>query len=297
MAVRQSVAACRHLPRTARFDVGAASRRCSSVFWYSAVGSEMDYLFERLSKRSRVCATRPYCSRCGATRRPAPSRCLREVRSPGRLPRTRHRGLRPDLRGRLVRLSTFFRAAQGGPCALLVTAPICPIDDHKRSCYGRAMGSASVVGRWRYTQPGHPYHGNELRDEVARGLPVIVKLVLETVELRPGDAELLADAVITDLDGTEARLGVATFTLDELAAEFAWRTGLRPGIETQVGADPSGRCRRPCKGANLARHDRLGFVADGDMGDGEGPAQARPSVADLLRMAPAAAAWAGSGPW
>ena len=47
-----------------------------------------------------------------------------------------------------------------------------------------------------------------------------MKLVLETVELRPGDAELLADAVITDLDGTEARLGVATFTLDELAARY-----------------------------------------------------------------------------
>ena len=30
----------------------------------------------------------------------------------------------------------------------------------------------------------------------------------------------LPDAVITDLDGTEARLGVATFTLDELAARY-----------------------------------------------------------------------------
>jgi hypothetical protein len=28
------------------------------------------------------------------------------------------------------------------------------------------------------------------------------------------------DAVITDLDGTEARLGVASLTLDELAARY-----------------------------------------------------------------------------
>jgi hypothetical protein len=79
------------------------------------------------------------------------------------------------------------------------------------------MGSASR--RWALNLVIHAY-GNELRDEVARGLPVIVKLVLETVELRPGDAELIADAVITDLDGTEARLGVASFTLDELAARY-----------------------------------------------------------------------------
>lgn len=63
-------------------------------------------------------------------------------------------------------------------------------------------------------------YGDELRDEVRRGLPAIVKLVLEEVELRPGDTELLADAVISDLDGTEARLGVATFTLDELAQRY-----------------------------------------------------------------------------
>ena len=55
---------------------------------------------------------------------------------------------------------------------------------------------------------------------MTQGLPTIVKLVLEDVELRPGDAELLADAVITDLDGTEARLGVASFTLDELAERY-----------------------------------------------------------------------------
>ena len=79
------------------------------------------------------------------------------------------------------------------------------------------MGSASR--RWALNLVIYT-HGNELRDEVARGLPVIVKLVLETVELRPGDAELLADAVITDLDGTEARLGVASFTLDELAERY-----------------------------------------------------------------------------
>ena len=55
---------------------------------------------------------------------------------------------------------------------------------------------------------------------MTQGLPAIVKLVLEDVELRPGDAELLADAIITDLDGTEARLGVASFTLDELAERY-----------------------------------------------------------------------------
>jgi hypothetical protein len=79
------------------------------------------------------------------------------------------------------------------------------------------MGSASR--RWALNLVIHTY-GDELRDEVSRGLPTIVKLVLEAVELRPGDAELLADAVITDLDGTEARLGVATFTLDELAERY-----------------------------------------------------------------------------
>jgi hypothetical protein len=79
------------------------------------------------------------------------------------------------------------------------------------------MGSASR--RWALNLVIHTY-GDELRDEISRGLPAIVKLVLEAVELRPGDAELLADAVITDLDGTEARLGVATFTLDELAEHY-----------------------------------------------------------------------------
>ncbi len=79
------------------------------------------------------------------------------------------------------------------------------------------MGSAGR--RWALNLVIHT-HGPELRDEVAQGLPRIVKLVLEGIELRPGDAELLADAVITDLDGTEARLGVASFTLDELAARY-----------------------------------------------------------------------------
>jgi hypothetical protein len=65
----------------------------------------------------------------------------------------------------------------------------------------------------------HAY-GADLRDEVADSLPRIVKIVLQTIELRPGDTELLADAVITDLDGTEARLGVAFFTLDELAERY-----------------------------------------------------------------------------
>ncbi|MFL5645633.1 MAG: hypothetical protein ACJ77W_12330 [Chloroflexota bacterium] len=77
----------------------------------------------------------------------------------------------------------------------------------------------SVSRRWALNLVIHAY-GPELRDEVARELPAIVKLVLETVELRPGDSELLADAVITDLDGTEVRLGVASFTLDELAERY-----------------------------------------------------------------------------
>jgi len=79
------------------------------------------------------------------------------------------------------------------------------------------MGSPSR--RWALNLVIHAY-GKELRDEVADGLPAIVKLVLEEIELRLGDAELLADAVITDLDGTEARLGVASFTLDELAERY-----------------------------------------------------------------------------
>lgn len=77
----------------------------------------------------------------------------------------------------------------------------------------------SASRRWALNLVIHTY-GDELRDEVSRGLPAIVKLVLEAVELRPGDAALLADAVITDLDGTEARLGVATFSLDELAERY-----------------------------------------------------------------------------
>ena len=79
------------------------------------------------------------------------------------------------------------------------------------------MGSASR--RWALNLVIRAY-GDELRDEVTRGLPAIVKLVLEEVELRPGDTDLLADAVITDLDGTEARLGVASFSLDELAERY-----------------------------------------------------------------------------
>ncbi len=79
------------------------------------------------------------------------------------------------------------------------------------------MGSASR--RWALNIVISAY-GHELRDEVALTLPKIVKLVLEDIELRPGDAELLVDAVIIDIDGTEARLGVAAFTLDELAARY-----------------------------------------------------------------------------
>lgn len=79
------------------------------------------------------------------------------------------------------------------------------------------MGSASR--RWALNLVIRAY-GDELRDEVTRGLPAIVKLVLEEVELRPGDTDLLADAVIGDCDGTEARLGVASFSLDELAERY-----------------------------------------------------------------------------
>ncbi len=79
------------------------------------------------------------------------------------------------------------------------------------------MGSASR--RWALNLVIH-VHGAEIREEVESSLPKIVRLVLEEVELRPGDTELLADAVITDLDGTEARLGVASFTLDELADRY-----------------------------------------------------------------------------
>ena len=79
------------------------------------------------------------------------------------------------------------------------------------------MGSASR--RWALNLVIHAC-GDELREEVALGLPKIVRLVLEEIELRAGDAELLANAVILDLDGTEARLGVASFTLDELADRY-----------------------------------------------------------------------------
>ena len=63
-------------------------------------------------------------------------------------------------------------------------------------------------------------HGHELRDEIAAGLPGILRLVLEEIELRPGDTELWADAVIGDTDGTVVRMAVVSFTLDELAERF-----------------------------------------------------------------------------
>jgi hypothetical protein len=63
-------------------------------------------------------------------------------------------------------------------------------------------------------------YGNELRQEVLDGLPKIVRLVIEEIDLHPGDTEVLADAVISDLDGTLARLGVASFSLDELAERY-----------------------------------------------------------------------------
>jgi len=79
------------------------------------------------------------------------------------------------------------------------------------------MGSASR--RWAMNIVIHAY-GHELREEVASELPKILRLVLERIELRPGDAEILADAVITDLDDTEVRIGVGFFTLDELAERY-----------------------------------------------------------------------------
>lgn len=79
------------------------------------------------------------------------------------------------------------------------------------------MGSASR--RWALNLVIH-VHGAELREEVLLGLPKIVQLVLDRVALVPGDAELHADAVITDLDGTPARLGIETFTLDVLADRY-----------------------------------------------------------------------------
>jgi len=44
--------------------------------------------------------------------------------------------------------------------------------------------------------------------------------VLERVELRPGDSEVRADAVISDLDGTEVHVAVGCFTLDELGERY-----------------------------------------------------------------------------
>jgi hypothetical protein len=78
-------------------------------------------------------------------------------------------------------------------------------------------GDVGSIGRQRALDLVIQVHGDELRDEVRSGLPEIVRLVLRRIELRAGDSELLADAVITDLDGTEARLCVASFSLDELA--------------------------------------------------------------------------------
>ena len=79
------------------------------------------------------------------------------------------------------------------------------------------MGSASR--RWALNLVIY-MHGDELREEALAGVPKIVRLVLEGIELRPGDSELVAEAVITDLDGAQARLGVASFTLDELAERY-----------------------------------------------------------------------------
>lgn len=79
------------------------------------------------------------------------------------------------------------------------------------------MGSASR--RWALNLVIHA-HGGELREEIVDGLPRIVRLVLEDVELRPGDAEVLADAVIGDIDGSIVRMCVGWFSLDELAERY-----------------------------------------------------------------------------
>ncbi len=79
------------------------------------------------------------------------------------------------------------------------------------------MGS---VGRQRVPDLVIEAYGHELRDEVRDGLPRIIRLVLEEIELRPGDTELLADAVIVHTDGTLVRMGVASFSLDDLAERY-----------------------------------------------------------------------------
>ncbi len=81
------------------------------------------------------------------------------------------------------------------------------------------MGS---VGRQRALDLVIRAYGHQLRDEVRDGLPRIIRLVLEEIELRPGDTELLADAVIVDTDGTLVRMGVASFSLDELADRYPY---------------------------------------------------------------------------
>jgi hypothetical protein len=79
------------------------------------------------------------------------------------------------------------------------------------------MGSASR--RWALNLVIHA-RGDELRSDVVDELPKILRLVLERVELRAGDSEVLAQAVISDLDGTEVHVGVGCFTLDELAERY-----------------------------------------------------------------------------
>lgn len=62
--------------------------------------------------------------------------------------------------------------------------------------------------------------GTELREEVVEGLPKILRLVLEDVELQPGDSEVVANAVIGDIDGSVVHMTVGWFTLDELAERY-----------------------------------------------------------------------------
>ena len=51
-------------------------------------------------------------------------------------------------------------------------------------------------------------------------LPKIVRLVLEGIELTPGDTELVADAVIRTSTAPKFDSDVASFTLDELAERY-----------------------------------------------------------------------------
>jgi hypothetical protein len=133
-------------------------------------------------------------------RRVASDRRLLAMPARRDLPRPGHRGLRSDQRIGLVQLPSRVRTPQCGTRAVLV-----------------AMGSPSRLSALALVSE---VHGIELRGEVILRLPRLVRQALKRVELTVGDSELIVDAVITDLDGTEAWLEVATFTLDELAERY-----------------------------------------------------------------------------